>query len=535
MSRTHSIVALATVVALSGVGLTAAGQQGRGGRDGTTPTPDARPGPQRGPGRTSDRQIERLLAQMRTDTGRFGISLDQSLRRLQIDESRPEDNIRQFLAEFTDTANHLGDHVTRRQAVAVDVEDVLRRGVRIDSFMQRHRLSAQAENDWLALRRDMESVAGAYDVAWNWSNPRYTADSNRPDIYRRLTGTYQLDRARGDDAARAVQQATRTLPPNQRQAAYDRLMERLDSPDRIVIDRNQNAVTLASSRGPRMTFEADGQLRTERGDDGGRLDTRAALYGDQLVITATSVDRVGDDFSVTFEPIDGGAGLLVTRRLYGGTERQDVTVENFYQRSSAQAQWDVYSPESDRNPRVRGRAGEARGTAGVPDGVRLMGGLDNALSTSNANEGDRFTVTVTSPGDYAGAVISGLVSSVNGSGRVRGRAEMILDFDRIRMRDGREYQFAGILETVHTPDGDTVRVSQEGTVEDSSQGTKTAQRAGIGAGIGAIIGAITGGGSGAAIGAAIGAGGGAGTVLIEGRDQLELARGSVMTIRSRSY
>jgi hypothetical protein len=69
-------------------------------------------------------------------------------------------------------------------------------------------------------------------------------------------------------------------------------------------------------------------------------------------------------------------------------------------------------------------------------------------------------------------------------------------------------------------------------VEGDSQTTRTVQRGAIGAGIGAVIGAITGGGDGAAIGAAIGAGGGAGTVIIQGRDQLDLPRGTELTITS---
>ena len=71
-----------------------------------------------------------------------------------------------------------------------------------------------------------------------------------------------------------------------------------------------------------------------------------------------------------------------------------------------------------------------------------------------------------------------------------------------------------------------------GTVEDPSQTGKTVQRGAIGAALGAIIGAITGGGKGAVIGGAIGAGAGAGTVIAQGRDQLDLPRGTELTITS---
>jgi uncharacterized protein YcfJ len=92
------------------------------------------------------------------------------------------------------------------------------------------------------------------------------------------------------------------------------------------------------------------------------------------------------------------------------------------------------------------------------------------------------------------------------------------------------HRFAGIVEQVRKPNGDTVSVSNEGAVRDSNQTTKTVTRAGVGAVLGAIIGAIAGGGQGAAIGAGVGAGAGVGTVILQGRDNLDLPNGSEFTL-----
>ena len=78
--------------------------------------------------------------------------------------------------------------------------------------------------------------------------------------------------------------------------------------------------------------------------------------------------------------------------------------------------------------------------------------------------------------------------------------------------------------------GDRITVNNEGTIRDTNQTTQTVTRAGVGAVLGAIIGAIAGGGQGAAIGAGVGAGVGAGSVLITGRDQIELGAGSTFDI-----
>jgi outer membrane lipoprotein SlyB len=69
-------------------------------------------------------------------------------------------------------------------------------------------------------------------------------------------------------------------------------------------------------------------------------------------------------------------------------------------------------------------------------------------------------------------------------------------------------------------------------VRDQNQTTQTEQRAAIGTAVGAIIGAIAGGGKGAAIGAILGAGAGAGSVYAQGRNDLDLDRGSQLIIRA---
>ena len=483
-------------------------------------------GSQNVPSRVNDQQVGQLLTRTKKNADRFRHSLGRALDRSRIDGSREDDTITQFVKDFGETTNHLSDHFDRREVVTNDIENVLRRGVSIDSFMQRHQLAVQAENDWLAVRRDLDELARAYNVAWNWSNPRDTATERSTGLDHRLTGTYQLERSRGDDPGQAVEQATRRLPSNQRQGAYQRLMNRLHAPEAIALDRNENSITMASSRGPRVTFEADGQVHTEQGDAGRTVNTRATLDDDQLVLT--TIGNRGNDFSVTFEPIDDGRNLRVTRRISGDNLRQPVTVQSFYRKTSGEARWDIYST----NQRAPSQTDSAADNFGVPSGTRLVATLDNALSTRTAHAEDRFTITARSPSHYEGAVIEGTVSSVNASGRLSGRADMALNFESIRLRNGSTYQFAGVIETVRTANGETISVDNKGTVEENSQTEKTVQRSAVGAAIGAIIGAISGGGTGAAIGAAIGAGGGAGTVIVQGRDQLELPRGTELTITS---
>jgi uncharacterized protein YcfJ len=106
---------------------------------------------------------------------------------------------------------------------------------------------------------------------------------------------------------------------------------------------------------------------------------------------------------------------------------------------------------------------------------------------------------------------------------------MYVDFDTIRLRDGRTTEIDAILSTVRTPGGATLRVNADGATTDQGRTQATIQQGAIGAGIGAIIGAIAGGGKGAAIGATIGGAGGA--ILAQDHESyLDLPPGTQVTI-----
>lgn len=349
---------------------------------------------------------------------------------------------------------------------------------------------------------------------------------SRPDrLNDRLSGTWRLNASRSDNSRAVAERAIRNLNLNERQRVQENLMRRLEAPNTLAIDRRGQTVTLASSRAPQVTFEANGRESVETLRNGRERRTRAALYGERLLVRSRG-DQ-GSDYEVIFEPLYDGRSLRVTRSLYTERLNQAVVSRSVYDRVSDVAQLDLDRDWSDAAP--------ARTAFVIPDGTQLTARLNQRLSTKQTREGDRFTLSVTESGRYSGAMIEGVVASTDRSGRLTGRADMTLDFERIRLRDGRSYDFAGTIDRVQLPNGETLRVDHEGNVkEDDSQTSRTVQRSAIGGAIGAVIGAIAGGGKGAAIGAAIGAGAGAGSIFIEGRDDLELPAGTQLFIRASS-
>jgi hypothetical protein len=418
----------------------------------------------------------------------------------------------------------------RRQSTAADAQEVLNRAVLIDRFITDQNISSAAVvRNWANLRTSLNQLASAYSLTWPSIGQTYP-NSNYPSTgygANLLTGTYRLDPSHSDDPAQAADRATQSLPYGDRTRLRNQLAARLESPDQLAIEMRGRNVTLASSRAPQISFSADGVDRVETTNTGRTIRARATLNGDQLIVSSTG-DR-DTEFNVTFDPIDGGRRLSVTQRVYVQGLSTPVVVQSTYEKTSDVARFDINTgpqtyPNDNNYP---------SGTDFIiPSGERLVAVLENGLSTANARTGDRFTATVRQPSQYEGAIIEGHVSDVQRSGRITGRSQMTLNFDTVRLRDGRSYRFAGIIDSVRNAQGDTVKIDNEGSIRDDNQTTKTAQRAAIGTAVGAIIGAIAGGGKGAAIGAIVGAGGGAGSVYVQGRDDLELDRGTELVIRA---
>jgi len=341
----------------------------------------------------------------------------------------------------------------------------------------------------------------------------------------RLTGTYRLNPNLSDSAVTVADRVSRNLPPDRQERLRTALLRRLDSPDSLVFDVQGRIVTMASTHSSMVTIDADGRANTEMSRNGRSQRTTATLYGPKLVVS-TSGDR-SMDYEVTFEVINNGRSLRVTRSINDEELARPVVARSVYDRIRDIAQWDL---RHDTYPQD---SGSGPNNWIVPIGTALAATLNDNLNSKQVREGDGFTLTVNAPVQYRGAAIEGHVVQVHRAGNLAGRAGMALDFDRVRMLDGRIGNFSGFIESVRTANGDIINVDNEETLQaENTQTDRTVTRTGIGAAIGAVIGAIADGGKGAAIGAAVGAGAGAGSVFVQGRDDLDLTGGTEFRLRS---
>lgn len=490
----------------------------------------------------------------------FKSYLDDILSRARFSNAAEINNLRTDVDDLEQSISDFKEDVRTGRASAVSVEEMLGISADINDFLQRSQFDANVTRSWANVRSSLDALAYEYNVRWDWNNrlprpsdadggggfdPNLPRDNpmpsnnypTRPNLRGGLNGTYRLDTRRSDNARNVAENAVRSLPFVERERISRDLEARLDAPENLAIEvRDGNLVAMSSNRAAQVELEANGRERVETADNGSQVRVRADLRNS--ILTVSAYGDTTSNYSVIFEPLTNNQ-LRVTRRLRTPELSADVVLTSIYEKTDETARLDIYENGYPTNGSFPGSTSNnypsrpsTRGFI-IPDGAQVVAILDKTISSKTANNNDRFTMTVQTPNEYRGAVIEGYISGVERSTQISGSSKLTFNFETIRLRNGSTYDFSGFVTGYRTKNGELVSVSDtEGTIKGDSKTKQTVTRGAVGAGIGALIGAIAGGGKGAAIGAAIGAGAGAGSVVLQGRDDVEIQSGADVTIRA---
>jgi hypothetical protein len=171
----------------------------------------------------------------------------------------------------------------------------------------------------------------------------------------------------------------------------------------------------------------------------------------------------------------------------------------------------------------------------IPEKTQITIQLNKKLSTKVNSEGDTFTAVVTTAiflGDRMvipkGSEVTGSISRILRPGRFKGRAVMNVLFQSIKIPGHGELPIVATLVGVDADVNGGVR--SEGTVEGEGSEASDLGKIVVPGLAGAGIGGIAGGGKGAAIGSGVGAVIGLASVLATRGKDIEIPRGSTMSI-----
>ncbi|HEY8185881.1 MAG TPA: hypothetical protein VIF64_07415 [Pyrinomonadaceae bacterium] len=131
--------------------------------------------------RITDRQVSGILQRLQKNASRFGSSLNRALIQEHIDEALPPSEINLFKPAFDNAIHQFRDRFTSRRAVAADVQNILQRASLVNGFMTTHRLNPQVQTDWTTVKTDLNALANAYGVSWQWNRQTLPpVTSNQP-------------------------------------------------------------------------------------------------------------------------------------------------------------------------------------------------------------------------------------------------------------------------------------------------------------------------------------------------------------------
>ena len=120
------------------------------------------------PYRITDREVARLLDRIRSKTNTFRDSLKKALNNSRLDRTQREENVNDYVKAFEEETKRLDDHFDHHKSTVADVDSVMQRASRINTFMILRPLDARVQGDWATLRADLELLANAYNISWQW-------------------------------------------------------------------------------------------------------------------------------------------------------------------------------------------------------------------------------------------------------------------------------------------------------------------------------------------------------------------------------
>jgi ketosteroid isomerase-like protein len=234
----------------------------------------------------------------------------------------------------------------------------------------------------------LASTNGADPQRRTSTGPTTTATASRTQAS--LTGLYRINVGDSDRLYSVVSGASSNLPYRDQQRFFIDLAVRLTPPDQFSIEQQGKNISVASSRAPRITFNADGKTHVETSASGHPVRTRAVVEGPKLEVTTDG--STNDKFSVSFEPVNQGAQLRVVRRIYAEELNEPVIITSVYDKVSDVARWEIYGePENASVPKSASvsRPDRERATsesASNADVEALRSNLDSWIEATNRRD-----------------------------------------------------------------------------------------------------------------------------------------------------
>lgn len=112
--------------------------------------------------------VERIIQRVETQSDAFTAAFDQALDRSRQDGTQREDQLNAQVQQLERALDALREEFNRRETwreTRTNVQAVLRQSDEIDRLMRARKMPPGVEDRWRAVRADLNTLAGIYDLA----------------------------------------------------------------------------------------------------------------------------------------------------------------------------------------------------------------------------------------------------------------------------------------------------------------------------------------------------------------------------------
>src|SRR6185503_13982676 len=117
---------------------------------------------------TSESSVRELIRTIQSRSDNLRRTLQNSNSRGNLSSSQLYE-LNRLIGEFSSATTQLDQRLGTRRSSTSDVRLVLDRAALIDNYFANYRLGFGAERGWQALRSDLDRLAIAYNMNWQWS------------------------------------------------------------------------------------------------------------------------------------------------------------------------------------------------------------------------------------------------------------------------------------------------------------------------------------------------------------------------------
>ena len=115
-------------------------------------------------GRLNDKDVERIMNNLKEDAKKFRDNFDNAVRKSTVRKTSQEKEARQLVKIFVKQTSGMHSHFKSRKKAESELQVVTSTARQVDDFLTHHPLSPAVENAWGRVRSELDTLGHAFQM-----------------------------------------------------------------------------------------------------------------------------------------------------------------------------------------------------------------------------------------------------------------------------------------------------------------------------------------------------------------------------------